>query len=81
VEAGRHRPLWQLYTADAQANDQRFAAAIRAVLPVGGLVVCDLGCFSLPWCDDRTDQAKSLVTRLREKTASRTVPVRSQGRA
>ena len=81
VEACRHRPRWQLYTEDAPANDQRFAVEIRAGLPVGGLVVCDLGCFSWPWCDARTDQATSLVTRRREQTASRTVQVRSQGLA
>jgi Transposase DDE domain len=81
VEACRHRPLWQLYTEEAQANDPRFAAEILVVLPVGGLVVCDLGFFSLPWFDDLTDQAKYFVTRMRKKTADRTVPVLSQGRS
>jgi hypothetical protein len=79
VEAFSHRPLWQLYTEDAQANDKRFAAEILAVLPVGGLVVCDLGFFSFPWFDDLTDQEKYFVTRMREKTAYRTVQVLSQG--
>jgi hypothetical protein len=79
VAAFSHRPLWQLYTEDAQANDKRFAAEILAVLPVGGLVVCDLGFFSFPWFDDLTDQAKYFVTRMREKTAYRTVQVLSQG--
>ena len=78
VEAFSHRPLWQLYTEDAQANDQRVAAASLAVLPVGGLVVCDLGFFSFPWFDDLTDQDKYFVTRMREKTAYRTVQVLSQ---
>jgi len=78
VEAFSHRPLWQLYTEDAQANDKRFAAEILAVLPVGGLVVCDLGFFSFPWFDDLTDQDKYFVTRMREKTAYRTVQVLSQ---
>ena len=79
VEAFSHRPLWQLYTEDAQANDKRFAAESLAVLPVGGLVVCDLGFFSFPWFDDLTDQEKYFVTRMREKTAYRTVQVLSQG--
>jgi hypothetical protein len=46
VEAFTHRPLWQLYTEDALANDKRFAAEILAALPVGGLLVFDLGFFS-----------------------------------
>jgi hypothetical protein len=79
VEAFSQRPLWQHYTADARANDKRFAAEILAALPVGGLLVFDLGFFSFLWCDDLTNQQKGLVTRLREKTASRTVQVLSQG--
>jgi hypothetical protein len=73
VDAFRPRPLWQLYTAEAPANDPRVAAASLAVLPVGGLVVGDLGCCSCPWCDALPDQEQSCVTRLREKTASRPV--------
>jgi hypothetical protein len=46
VEAFSHRPLWQLYTKDVAANDKRFAAEIMAAVPVGGLLVLDLGLFS-----------------------------------
>ena len=46
VEAFSHRPLWQLYTEDAAANDKRFTAEILAALPPGGLLVFDLGFFS-----------------------------------
>ena len=77
VEAFSHRPLWQLYTEDAPANDKRFAAEILAALPVGGLLVFDLGFFSFPWFDDFTEQQKCFVTRMREKTAYRTVQVLS----
>ena len=49
------------------------------MLPVGRLVGCDLGFFSLPWCDDLTDQEQYFVTRMREKTADRTVQGLSQG--
>jgi len=79
VEAFTHRPLWQLYTADAAANDKRFAAEIVAALPVGGLLVFDLGFFSFLWFDDFTEQQKGFVTRLRQKTAYRTTQVLSQG--
>jgi Transposase DDE domain len=81
VDAFSHRPLWQLYTEDAAANDKRFAAEILAALPVGGLLVCDLGFFSFLWFDDFTDQKKFFVTRMREKTAYRTVQRLSQGLA
>jgi hypothetical protein len=79
VEAFTHRPRWQLSTEDALAHDKRFAAESRAALPVGGLVVCDLGFFSCLWFDDLTDQQKGFVTRRREKTASRTVQELSCG--
>jgi hypothetical protein len=79
VEAFTHRPLWQLYTEDAAANDKRFAPEILAALPVGGLLVFDLGFFSFLWFDAFTDKQKSFVTRLRQKTAYRTTPLLSQG--
>jgi hypothetical protein len=71
VEAFTHRPLWQLYTEDAAANDKRFAPEILAAVPLGGLLVFDLGFFSFLWFDDFTDQQKFFVTRLRQKTAYR----------
>jgi DDE family transposase len=77
VEAFSHRPLWQLYTEDAPVHDQRFAAEILAALPGGGLLVCDLGCFSFPWFDDFTEQQQGFVTRMRAKTAYRIVQVLS----
>src|ERR671924_534724 len=39
VAAFSHRPLWQLYTEDAAANDKRLAAELLAMLPPGGRVV------------------------------------------
>jgi hypothetical protein len=73
VEAFSHRPLWQLYTEDPAANDKRFAVEILAALPRGGLLVFDLGFFSFLWFDDFTDQQKFFVTRMRAKTAYRTI--------
>jgi Transposase DDE domain len=65
--------LWQLYTEDAAANDKRFATEILAMLPPGGLLVFDLGCFSFLWFDDFPAAHKFFVTRMREKTAYRRV--------
>jgi hypothetical protein len=78
-EAFSQRPLWHLYTEDAAANDKRFAPQILAAVPAGGLVVFDLGFFSFLWFDDFTDQQKCFVTRMRQKTAYRTLEVLSQG--
>jgi hypothetical protein len=75
VEAFTHRPLWQLYTEDAAANDKRFAPEILAAVPEGGLLIFDLGFFSFLWFDDFTDQHKYFVTRLRQNTAYRTTHV------
>src|SRR5215475_1015579 len=73
VEAFSHRPLWQRYTEDALANDKRFGAEILAAVPVGGLLVFDLGFFSFLWFDDFTTSHRFFVTRMRHKVAYRTV--------
>jgi hypothetical protein len=65
VQAFSHRPLWPLSTEEAAANDKRLTAAIMAALPMGGLVVFDLGFFSFLWFDDFTDPQKFFVTRMR----------------
>jgi hypothetical protein len=72
-EACSHRPLWQLYTEDAAANAKRFATEIWAALPVGGLLVFDLGFFSFLWFDDFTTAHRFFVTRMRNTIAYRTV--------
>src|SRR5262250_429619 len=79
VEAFSHRPVWQLYTEDAAANDKRFATEILAALPVGGLLAYDLGFFSFLWFDDFTASHRFFVTRMRHKTAYRTVRELSNG--
>ena len=79
VEAFTHRPLWQLYTEEATANDKRFAAEILVAVPERGLLIFDLGFFSFLWFDEFTDQQKFFVTRLRQKTAYRLTRVLSHG--
>lgn len=56
VEAFTQRPLWQLDTEDAAANDKRFAPELLAAVPEGGVLIFDLGFFSFLWFDDCTDQ-------------------------
>jgi Transposase DDE domain len=77
VEAFTQRPLWQLYTEDAAANDKRFASEILAAVARGGLLIFDLGFFSFLWFDDFTEQQKFFVSRLRQHTAYRTTQVLS----
>ena len=69
VEAFRHRPRWQWYTADAAAHDTRLTAAMLAALPVGGRLVLDRGFCRWLWCDDFTASERFLATRRRAKTA------------
>jgi Transposase DDE domain len=71
VDAFRHYPLWQLFTEDA--------AEILAAVPAGALLVFDLGFFSFLWFDDFTAAHRFFVTRMREKTAYRTVQELSSG--
>lgn len=62
-------------TATPQANDKTFGAQLREALPVGGLVVMDLGWFSFPFFDALTEAGKYFVTRQRQKTAYHVVAV------
>jgi hypothetical protein len=55
VEAFSHRPRWLPHTADAAANDQRFAVEMLAALPVGGRLIFDLGCVRVLGCATLTD--------------------------
>jgi hypothetical protein len=48
VEAFTHRPLSAWYTAEATTNEKTWADALLARLPVGGLLIFDLGFFSFP---------------------------------
>jgi hypothetical protein len=75
VDLWTHRPQQTWDTAQPQAKDKTFCAQLGAALPVGGLVVVDLGWFSFPCFDALTAAGKYFVTRLRERTASRVVAV------
>lgn len=79
VELLTHRPVAVEYTDDSRANDKVFCEQLLERLPVGGLLVFDLGFFKFAWFDAFTEAGKFFVTRLREKTAYQTVRVLSQG--
>ena len=69
VEAFNHHPVATWYTDKATANDKTWADDLLARLPVGGLLIFDLGFFDFVWFDAFTNANKFFVTRLRRKTA------------
>jgi hypothetical protein len=79
VDLFTRRPQQTWYTEDAHANDKSFCHQLLAALPVGGLVVFDLGWFGFPFFDQLTADGKSFVTRLRAKTAYKVVEVLGAG--
>lgn len=79
VEAFTHVPVTVFYTTEAEANDKTFADRLVDLLPVGGLLIFDLGFFSFALFDQLTNARTFFVTRLRGNTAYRVVRVLSQG--
>ena len=69
VEAFSHCPVTTWYTKNCSANDKTWCNKLLERLPVGGLLVFDLGFFKFLWFDEFTESQKFFVTRLREKTA------------
>lgn len=79
VELLTHRPVKVSYTSQPKANDKTFNSWLLEQLPVGGLLVFDLGFFQFLWFDQFTLEGKYFVTRQREKTAYRISKTLSSG--
>lgn len=73
VEAFTHRPVTTWYTENSKANDKTWCEQLLERLPIGGLLIFDLGFFKFPWFDAFTESQKFFVTRLREKTAYKVI--------
>jgi hypothetical protein len=73
VDLATHLPIHWHHDPDAHTNEKTIADRWLARLPLGGLLVFDLGLFSFPLFDAFTDAGKYFVTRLRAKTAYRTL--------
>lgn len=69
VAAFTHQPVATWYTDNSKANDKTWCDQLLERLPVGGLLIFDLGFFKFPWFDGFTVSNKFFVTRLRDKTA------------
>jgi hypothetical protein len=59
------------HIADPQQNEKVAARQLVATLPVGSLILADLGYFGFAWFDDLTRAGYSWVSRLRAKTSYR----------
>jgi hypothetical protein len=79
VEVLTHRPVASWYTTDATANDRPWLEDLLSRLPVGGLLLFDLGFFKFAWFDAFTENQKYFVTRQREKTAYQVQKLLSSG--
>lgn len=73
VEAFSHQPVTTWYTTNSKANDKIWCDQLLERLPVGGLLIFDLGFFKFPWFDAFTQANKFFVTRLREKTSYKVI--------
>lgn len=62
---------WQTlqFEPDFRQNEKVLARTLVADLPVGSLVLCDLGYFSFEWFDDLTTAGHWWLSRLRAKTS------------
>jgi hypothetical protein len=77
VDAWSRQPIQSFYTVQARANDKTFGEQLLQQLPMGGLLLFDLGFFSFSFFDSFTQQGKFFLTRLREKTVYDTVQLLS----
>ncbi|OUL36416.1 transposase [Nostoc sp. T09] len=73
VEAFSHRPVTTWYTQNSKANDKTWCEQLLERLPIGGLLIFDLGFFKFPWFDAFTEADKFFLTRLREKTSYKVI--------
>lgn len=79
VDLLTHRPVFSWYTTESAANDKQWVDNLLQKLPMGGLLVFDLGFFKFLWFDQFTATSKYFVTRQREKTAFKVKQVLSAG--
>jgi hypothetical protein len=72
----RTQQFHTVLTTDLPRQNERVAARdLVATLPVGSLILADLGYFGFAWFDDLTDAGYSVVSRLRAKTTYAVVHV------
>lgn len=79
VDAVDHQPVEMFYEEYGRVNEKRFCDRMIEALPVGGMIILDAGFFSFEFFDAMTEAKKYFITRMRNKTAYRTIAVLSEG--
>lgn len=77
VEAFSHRPVAAFFDADAKRNETKWWQELQMRLPVGGLLITDMGFYGFEWFDTLTEQGKYVLTRQKAKVRYQVVRVLS----
>ncbi|MEH1977271.1 MAG: IS4 family transposase [Nostoc sp.] len=77
VEAFTHRPVAAFFDADAKRNETKWWQELQVRLPVGGLLITDMGFYGFEWFDTLTEQGKYILTRQKAKVRYQVVRVLS----
>jgi hypothetical protein len=79
VDALTHIPVQAFYREESESNDKVFCEELVKAVPENGLLIFDLGFFSFQFFDAFTGAKKYFITRMREKTAYKTIAVLGEG--
>ena len=79
VEAFTHRPVRVWYDQAAKRNETNWWSSLTECLPVGGLLIVDMGFYGFEWFDTLTQQRKFVLTRQKDKVRYQIVRVLSSG--
>ncbi|MEH2128608.1 IS4 family transposase [Nostoc sp.] len=79
VEAFSHRPVAAFFDGDAKRNETKWWQELQVRLPVGGLLITDMGFYGFEWFDTLTQQGKYVLTRQKAKVRYQVVRVLSSG--
>lgn len=79
VEAFSHCPVAVWYDTNPNCNETTWWQSLLDRLPVGGLLIVDMGFYGFEWFDAMTEASKYVLTRQKEKVRYRIVRVISSG--
>lgn len=79
VEAFSHRPVAAFFDGDAKRNETKWWQELQVRLPVGGLLITDMGFYGFEWFDTLTEARKYVLTRQKAKVRYQVVRVLSSG--
>jgi hypothetical protein len=79
VEVFTQNPVTVWYQENAKSHDQNWWEEIVKKLPIGGLIILDLGFFNFTYFDRLTEAKKFFLTRLKANTSYQVKRVLSQG--